>query len=251
MFKKQYIILLLALVCVITLLILGPIPQDHNYHVFADQRKLWNIPNFLNVVTNLPFAVIGLLGLQGIRNIKENELKHIFLTLFTGFLLLTVGSGYYHWFPQNRSLVYDRIPIVIILMSFFAFIIYTCIDKVAGYKAFVVLNIVGVTSVIYWIVSERYSQGDLRWYGMVQFFPIIAIPLILILYSASIKIWKDIIPIFLFFALAKVAERFDKEMYHFLNNSISGHSLKHLFMVAAGYEIIVMLRHQIKVAHLA
>lgn len=243
MFKKQYIIPLLALLCVIALLILGPIPQDQNYHVFADQRKLWNIPNFLNVVTNLPFALIGLLGLRGIRNIKENELKHIFFTLFIGFLFLTVGSGYYHWFPQNGTLVYDRIPIVIILMSFFAFIIYTCINKIAGDNAFLVLNIIGVISVIYWAFSESMGKGDLRWYVMVQFFPVIAIPLILSLYPTSIQFRKDIILIFLFFGLAKLGERFDKEIYHLLSGILSGHSLKHLFMAVAGYKIVDMMRY--------
>lgn len=248
MFRKTYIILLLALACVIALLILGPIPQDQNYHDFADQRNLWNIPNFLNVITNVPFVIVGILGLQGTRNIKENELKYILFTLFIGFLLLTLGSGYYHWRPANNPLVYDRIPIVIVLMSFFAYLIYNCINKRTGYKAFVVLNVIGIISVIYWGYSESLGHGDLRWYGMIQFFPIIAIPLILILYNSSIKIWKEIVPIFLFFALAKIAERFDAEMYHLFNSTISGHSLKHLFMAATGYEIVVMLRHQIKVA---
>ncbi len=233
---------MLALVCVIALLMIKPIHQDQNYHAFADQRKLWNIPNFLNVVTNLPFAFVGIVGLQGIRNIKEKELQHIFLTLFIGFLLLTGGSGYYHWFPQNSTLVYDRIPIVIILMSFFAFIIYTCIDKRTGYTVFFILNIIGVMSVLYWAISEGMGNGDLRWYGMVQFFPIIAIPLILILYKSAIEFKKGLILIFFFFGLAKLTEKFDKEIYHLLSNTISGHSLKHLFMVIAGYEIVVMMR---------
>lgn len=219
-----------------------PIHQDQNYHAFADQRKMWDIPNFLNVVTNLPFAFVGLIGLQGIRNIKEQELKHIFLTLFIGFLLLTGGSAYYHWFPQNNTLVYDRIPIVIILMSFFAFIIYTCINNRTGYTVFFILNIIGVTSVIYWAISEGMDNGDLRWYGMVQFFPVITIPLILILYRSSIQFRKEIFFIFFFFGLAKLCEKFDKEIYHLLSNNISGHSLKHLFMVIAGYKIIVTMR---------
>lgn len=243
MFKKQYIIPLLALLCVITLLCLGPIPQDQYYHHFADHRTLWNIPNFLNVITNLPFTLIGYFGLKGIRNIKVNELKHFFFTLFIGFILVALGSGYYHWLPKNSTLVYDRIPITIILMSFFAFIIYSFIDKQIGYRALMILNIVGVVSVIYWIVTEKLGKGDLRWYGFVQFFPIIAIPLILILYSPKVEFRKQILFIFLFFGTAKICEKFDKEIYDLLDKVISGHSLKHLFMVAAGYEIVVITRY--------
>ena len=38
------------------------IPQPAEYHDFADQRGLAGIPHFWNVVSNLPFAIIGLVG---------------------------------------------------------------------------------------------------------------------------------------------------------------------------------------------
>jgi hypothetical protein len=244
--RKQYIIPLLALLCVFALIIVGSIPQDQNYHDFADDRKLWGISNFLNVVTNLPFAFVGMLGLRLVRKIKERELKHISFILFTGFLLLTIGSICYHLQPDNDTLVYDRILMVIIFMSFFAFIIYDGIDVKTGYNAFIILNILGIMSVIYWAIGERAGRGDLRWYGMVQFFPIVAIPLIVVLYKSSFNHRKEIILIFLFFALAKLTEKFDKEIYHLLSNTISGHSLKHLLMVAAGNEIVIMIRTRVK-----
>ncbi len=243
---KHFIIPLLALVGVIGLIIHGPIPQDQNYHHFADQRPFFGIPNFLNVITNLPFFFVGLMGFGLARQIHEKELKHLFLALFAGFILVAFGSGYYHLWPKNITLVYDRLPIVIVLMSFFAFIIHDCISRKIGYKAFVILNITGITRDIYRILIEQAGTGDLRWYGMAQFFPVIAIPLIMLLYKASFIEWKEVAIIFIFFGLAKLTEMFDKEVYQLLNNTISGHSLKHLFMVAAEYEIIVLLRRRIK-----
>ncbi|MCW3108120.1 MAG: alkaline phytoceramidase [Segetibacter sp.] len=244
--KKDYIIPSLALLCFIALLINGPVPQDQSYHNFADQRNAFGIPNFLNVITNLPFAFVGLWGLWEMRSVKEKELKHISFTLFMGFILLAFGSSYYHRSPENLTLVYDRLPMVILFMSFFAFIIYDRIDRRKGYNAFIILNITGILTVIYWILSERAGKGDLRWYGMVQFYPIIAIPLILFLYKSSFNYWKEMIAIFIFFGLAKLAELFDKEIYHLLSGTISGHSLKHLFMVAAEYEIVVLMRRRVK-----
>lgn len=240
--RKDYIIPSLAVICVIGLIFHGPIPQDPNYHGFADKRIVFGIPNFLNVITNLPFAIIGLLGLRAIRKAKEKDLKYISYMLFIGFLLLSIGSSYYHLWPKNETLVYDRIPMVLIFMSFFAFIICHHINKRTGYHAFIVLNIIGIISVIYWILSEHAGKGDLRWYGMVQFFPIVAIPLILFLYSSSSNYLKEIILIFLFFGLAKLCEEFDKDIYHYLSNTISGHSLKHILMAVAGYEIVVMMQ---------
>ena len=41
----------------------SPIPQDPGYHLFADSRTLAGIPNAWNVLSNLPFLLVGLLGL--------------------------------------------------------------------------------------------------------------------------------------------------------------------------------------------
>jgi hypothetical protein len=42
-----------------SLLGLPPIVQDQNYHDFADQRTLFGIPHFWNVISNIPFIGIG------------------------------------------------------------------------------------------------------------------------------------------------------------------------------------------------
>ena len=58
-------ILALALIGVVIAVVLSPpIPQDPGYHSFADQRTMIGIPNALNVVSNVPFAFIGLAGLS-------------------------------------------------------------------------------------------------------------------------------------------------------------------------------------------
>jgi hypothetical protein len=224
----------------------GPIPQDLGYHHFADRRTMFGIPNFLNVITNLPFIVIGAAGLKVVSAAKETKLKLMSTILFIGFLLLTLGSGYYHLYPGNETLVYDRIPIVIIFMSFFAIIIYDCLNPFKGYCAFIILNIVGLSSVIYWIVTEHAGKGDLRWYGLVQFFPVIAIPLLLYLYKPAFKYSKEVILMFVFFGLAKFAEHCDKEIYDTVSNTLSGHSLKHIFVAIAGYELVVLINRRIK-----
>ena len=227
--------------------ILGPIPQDIAYHNFADDRAFFGIPNFFNVISNLPFIIIGLWGIAVAKNLKDKEDQWINYTLFTGFFLLTFGSGYYHIMPNNETLVYDRICMVIIFMSFFAFFIYKCISKPAGYKAHFVLNIIGILTVFYWIVTERAGNGDLRWYAMVQFFPLVAIPLILSLYKSTYSPVKQIVFIFFYFALAKLAENYDEEIFKITTGNISGHTIKHLVMAAAGYEIVLMVKDRIKV----
>ena len=40
-----------------------PFAQDPDFHNVADQRALWDIPNFADVISNAAFLIIGLLGL--------------------------------------------------------------------------------------------------------------------------------------------------------------------------------------------
>lgn len=44
----------------------APFPQDPVYHRMADERLLLGVPNCLNVLSNLPFALAGLLGLNAV-----------------------------------------------------------------------------------------------------------------------------------------------------------------------------------------
>jgi hypothetical protein len=70
-------LLSLIAVSLATLPLLPPIPQNPSYHDFADQRTLFGIPNFWNVVSNGPFAVIGAMGLWQFGN-ERTSLVHRF-----------------------------------------------------------------------------------------------------------------------------------------------------------------------------
>ncbi len=54
--------IILVIVGLIGILTLDPIPQDPSYHLFADARSFFSIPNFYNVVSNIGFIVLGTLG---------------------------------------------------------------------------------------------------------------------------------------------------------------------------------------------
>src|SRR5712671_8020636 len=81
----------MALSLAILMLFVPVIPQSQSYHAFADQRTLLGIPNFWNVVSNIPFIAIGAIGLRRFRDDPAT------IILFLGFLLTGIGSSYYHW----------------------------------------------------------------------------------------------------------------------------------------------------------
>ena len=60
-------LLAVTAVAAIVVLRLPAVPQDPAYHRFADDRSWLGIPNFQNVASNLPFLVVGALGLARLR----------------------------------------------------------------------------------------------------------------------------------------------------------------------------------------
>jgi len=86
------------------------------------------------------------------------------------------------------------------------------------------------------------GEGDLRLYGLVQYFPMFAIPIILFLFPR----YKYTPPVPIFWALAlyvsaKLFEYFDLDILNLLSNSLSGHTLKHLTATLAVICILRML----------
>ena len=124
------------------------------------------VPNFWNVVSNLPFIVVGALGLMQVR---ESLSARIF---FLGVFLTGFGSSYYHWSPDDWGLFWDRLPMTFAFMAIFANVIGERIDARAGKLLLWPLVALGVISLLVWLRFD-----DLRLYAWVQFFPCIAIPL--------------------------------------------------------------------------
>ena len=98
-------------------LVHGPIAQLPDYHDFADQTRLFGIPHFADVFSNLGFALVALWGLvkltpSGRHSRIENGWAGYRLFLM-GLLLTAIGSSYYHLDPDNARLVWDRLPIAL------------------------------------------------------------------------------------------------------------------------------------------
>jgi hypothetical protein len=63
--------------------------------------------------------------------------------------------------------------------------------------------------------------------GLIQFYPLLAIPIILIYYPPDYTLARGYVYLIIGYALAKVFEALDLPMYEF-TCFISGHTLKHL-----------------------
>src|SRR3954470_19357859 len=106
------------------------IGQPQSYHDFADKRRLLAIPNALNVLSNMPFLVVGVWGLYWLwRSTQSNAPSSFRLNVsprfadvreryplgvvFAGLALTAFGSGYYHLAPNDQRLLCDRLGMVV------------------------------------------------------------------------------------------------------------------------------------------
>ena len=237
-------LLIVTLAGIVITFCFAPVPQDLDYHSFADKRTVGDIPNFLNVVSNFFFLLTAAYGFVLLsKSNASTSIKTIYAMMFLGILLTGFGSAYYHLAPDNDTLVFDRIPMTIIFMSFFAATIAERIDIQPGKFLLWPLLLLGIISVLWWSYSEKQGQGDLRFYGLVQFFPVILIPLIYLLYPSPVykKATRLLIWVVLSYIVAKLFEHFDEEIYS-ATGFISGHSLKHLFASVATFFMVRMFK---------
>jgi Ceramidase len=239
----------LLVVGLAVLLALNPIPQDPGYHVFADRRPLAGIPNFNDVVSNAGFAAVGVLGILVVVGRRRREIfargsdAWPYMVFFVGVALVSLGSAYYHWAPSNDRLLWDRLPMSIAFMAFCAAIIADRIDRKAGNTWLMAILIgCGILSLVYWDWTESRGDGDLRFYGFVQFFPMIAVPAVCWLFpqyryvAARYIVWM-----IGWYGLSKLLEHFDGEVFDLLGQTVSGHTLKHLAAAIATLVVLQML----------
>ena len=206
--------------------------QDPAYHLFADDRALGGLPNFWNVVTNLPFLVVGAFGLARLDRLRRPALRTGVRIFAAGVALVAFGSAYYHLAPSNATLVWDRLPMTVGFMALFSLIVRDRLAENVGRRALAPLLTLGASSVYYWYATELQGAGDLRFYYVIQFLPLLLIPLILLTGPgagglSAPWIWATLA----IYVVAKQAESHDGALYE-ATGLLSGHSLKHL--VAAG-----------------
>ncbi|XP_056163218.1 uncharacterized protein LOC115679782 [Syzygium oleosum] len=231
-----------AVVCFVVLMLVTPaIPQSEEYHDFADKRDFFGIPNTLNVVSNFPFLVVGLVGLvlcyygNYFKLSSQGELWG-WTFFFVGVAAVAFGSAYYHLKPDDARLVWDRLPMTIAFTSIVAIFIIERIDPHKGTVSIIPLLMAGILSILYW----RYFD-DLRPYALVQFLPCIAIPIMAIILPpmythSSYWLWAAA-----FYLLAKVEEAEDKLIYRWTHHIVSGHTLKHLCAAMVPVFLTLML----------
>lgn len=241
--KFFYLILLFSSVLIGTLFFVHPIHQNLSYHNFAEQRFLVGIPHWGDVITNLSFAIAGVLLLAFKNNIEcYPGQKNVFYLFIFSCIALCLGSGYYHYNPNNYGLLWDRATM---LLGFALILLDTAIRyNIISHKNLLIkiflMELLFLITLFPWVYFDR-----LELYVLAQFFVMSVMPLLAIknyleqkvshngLLTNKNAMHQHILYMFLFYSLAKFFEHYDVLFYNLIG--FSGHSIKHICYAIALY----------------
>lgn len=209
-------------------------------HPFVDARTLWGIPNALDVLSNLPFALLGLWGLWQVRRVGAlpGATRAAGTVFFVGLLLTCAGSSFYHWAPDVWGLALDRAGMAV---AFAGVLGLAAAERVSLRAAPWLCG--GVMGAGVLSIGLHYATGVVAPWAVVQFGG-----MAVVLWAANQPAqpgalgirWGVLIAIY---ALAKLLELGDAAVFQATQGVVSGHSLKHAAASLAAWPVIFALRH--------
>ena len=237
--SRRILIMLVVIGSFAATMLLPPVLQDPAYHAFADQRAFFGISRFFDIVTNLPFLIIGIAGLLlGFRDGISGAWRS-WTVFFAGVALVGIGSAYYHTDPTDLRLVWDRMPMTVGFMGVLVAVLTERVSERIETYALMPAVLAGMLSVFWWS-----QTGDLRPYIWIQLLPLIVIPMLLLLYLGEKTGDRLIMLSLMCYVIAKVGEIGDQTLYMATGQVISGHSFKHLAAAAGCAVLLVMVQRR-------
>lgn len=243
--RKIQLLLACTAIAIMGVFSLHPIAQSLSFHNLADNRSWIGIPNFCNVTSNVCFLVVGVTGLMiTCKASIAISMRWTYIILFLGVLLTGLGSGYYHSDPNNNTLVWDRIPMTIVFMSLLSATVTELVSVRWGTRLLIPLVLLGISSVWWWHYTENAGHGDLRLYVLVQYYPMLFIPIFLWLFydpahqlTLQYLAWAVV-----WYVVAKIFEQMDYPIYNTFG--VSGHTLKHLAAAVSTWYFVLLFRRK-------
>ncbi len=234
---------LLAAVLMVLLVLaaLGPaVTQPASYHQFADQRAWSFMTNAMDVISNLPFALWGLWGLvlswqQLLAGADGRVTAWLAGLFFTGLLVTSGVSSYYHLQPDDAGLVWDRCGMVLAFAGLLGLATVRAVSQRAAVVLALIILACGPLSVALWATS-----GNVLPWAVLQFGGMVLITWFAFMQAVDLQNnlrinWWIVMAVY---TAAKLLELGDHTVFEWTNHLISGHSLKHIVASFAAYPVV-------------
>ncbi len=250
--------LLAALVLLSLVAILGPaMPTPEAVaQPFADGRAWGGLPNAMDVLSNLPFAVLGAWGLRRLHRLDlahqreqrpsagtwppppeppANALDCAWL-FFAGLLVTAAGSVFFHLEPDALRLAADRAGMAVAFAGLIGFAVCERVSQRAGWPAAWFTLAAGLLA-----VAVFHETGNVLPWAVLQFGGVLLVLVLSLARPVHGAIGLKLGWVIFFYGLAKLFELSDQALYEATQHLISGHSLKHLAAALAALPVFQAL----------
>jgi hypothetical protein len=213
----------------------------HVSHQFADLRHWMGIPNAMDVLSNLGFALMGLCGGWALMRPGAAPLaaghRCACALVFFGLVLTSLGSSWYHLWPDDARLFWDRLGMLVVFAGMLGLIAAEKIKPQSGLLVSVLSLAAGVLALFVW-----QSTSDVLPWAVFQFGGLGLLVLLATRQAHEQALRVKFLGVVLAYALAKLFEIGDHAIWHLTDQTLSGHTLKHLVASLAAVPVIVALR---------
>ncbi|MFC5497069.1 hypothetical protein ACFPOE_05950 [Caenimonas terrae] len=234
-------VLLSAAVALFLVAVFGPaLSQPGDYHRFADQRALWQLPHAMDVLSNLPFVLTALLGgaaLWQARMALSNVQRAMAALFFGGLLLAAAGSGWYHIAPDDAGLAVDRSAMAVAFAGLLGLAAAGRVSERAG--AWLGLSVLLLGPLAAHLAS---ASGNVLPWAVLQFGGMAAVLALALRPARAGTLPLPLAAVIACYAAAKLLEINDQGIYALTGHWVSGHTLKHVVAALAAFPVVAALR---------
>ena len=211
------------------------------YHDFADQRTLLGLPHALDVLSHLPFAVMGAWGLWWLRRVPLDRLgtaqRGLAGLFFIGLMATAFCSSSYHLDPHDAGLCIDRVGMS---LAFAGLLGLAAADRISARAGVALAALVAVaapaTALVAWL------GGNMTPWAVLQGGGLVLLAALALRRPQPRALGFSIIGVIAFYAVAKALELADAPVFALTQQLISGHSAKHLVAALAGWPVVRALQ---------
>ena len=216
--------------------------QPQSFHDFAAQRALGWLPHAGDVLSNLGFLMAALAGAGLMFSTREQRLPKVVQVMaalfFFGLFSSFVGSSFYHWAPHDLSLAWDRLGMSAAFAGMLGLAVQQRVnDDASAYLA-------GGSMLVACLAAVAISAqtGNVLPWALLQGGGVLAMLALACLphprstrsNGLAINLWAVVG----FYALAKLLELGDGQVFGCTHQLISGHSSKHLVAALAALPVL-------------
>ncbi len=220
---------------------------------FADARSWGALPNAMDVMSNLPFAVMAVWGLYRLHRVDRAHERSLRVQtgawaplteppasaldcawlFFAGLLITAAGSAFYHLQPDALRLGADRAGMAVAFAGLMGFAVCERVSQRAGWPVAWFVLAAGLMS-----VAVFHETGNVLPWAVLQFGGMVVVLVLSFARPVRGAIGLKLGWVILFYSLAKMFELADEAVYEGTWHLISGHSVKHLTAALAALPVL-------------